>query len=78
MENVKFEIAHELLLLALAKQLGIEASQIDVIPLTEEEGSAVKAVVRTDLPTANKINAKLKRLTVGGAEKLGDESEDQE
>lgn len=68
MDNVNYEIIHNLLVLALAKQLGIAASQIGLVPLTEEEGSAIKAVVRTDLPTANKIARKLKRLVGDSAE----------
>jgi hypothetical protein len=65
MDNIQFEIPHERLLALVAKQLNIAASQIDIKPLTSEEDSAVMAVVRTDLDTANKIERKLKRLDVG-------------
>ena len=66
LDNVNYEIGHADLVRALAKQLKIEPDQITVVPLSEEENSAVKAVVRTDLATANKIDRKLKRLDEGG------------
>jgi hypothetical protein len=65
MDNIQFEIPHERLLALVAKQLNIPASQINIKPLTGDETSAVMAVVRTDLDTANKIERKLKRLEVG-------------
>jgi hypothetical protein len=62
MDNIQFEIPHERLLALVAKQLNIPASQISIKPLTGDATSAVMAVVRTDLDTANKIERKLKRL----------------
>ncbi len=67
MDNIQFEIPHERLLALVAKQLNIPAGQINLKPLTGDETSAVMAVVRTDLDTANKIERKLKRLEVGDA-----------
>ena len=71
MDNLKYEIDHANATRALAKVLNISPSQIDLVPLTEEEGSAIKVVVSTDLPTANKIARKLKKLA-------GDSEEAQE
>jgi len=68
MDNVTYDIDHANVTRALAKVLNIEPSQIDLVPLTEEEGSAVKAVVRTDLATAGKIERKLKKLALAVAE----------
>jgi hypothetical protein len=62
MDNIQFEIPHERLIALVAKQLGVPALQINIKPLTAEETSAVVAVVRTDLDTANKIERKLKRI----------------
>jgi hypothetical protein len=62
MDNIQFEIPHERLIALIAKQLGVPAQQINIKPLTAEETSAVVAVVRTDLDTANKIERKLKRI----------------
>lgn len=67
MDNIQFEIPHDRLLAIVAKQLNINASQLNIKPLTSDETSAVVAVVRTDLDTANKIERKLKRLEVGEA-----------
>lgn len=68
MENIQFEITHERIVSILAKHLDVQPEQIrlDVVsvPIAGEEtiAAGVKAVVRTDLPTANKIERKLKRL----------------
>jgi hypothetical protein len=62
MDNIQFEITHERLIAIIAKQLDLEPSQIDLRAITAEEHSAVKATIRTDMPTANKIDKKLRRL----------------
>lgn len=68
MENLQYEITHDHIIRCVAKQLGIEPGQIVIMPLTADETSAVKAIVSTDLPTANKIEKKLKRLAGGKLE----------
>jgi hypothetical protein len=61
MENIQFEITHGRLVSLIAKHIDVPPEQITLIP-SFEETSAVKAIVRTDLQTANKIDRKLKRL----------------
>ncbi len=68
MENIQFEIPHPRLMAIIAKHIDVPPEQIQLhvvsAPFAGEETIAVgvKAIVRTDLPTANKIEKKLKRL----------------
>lgn len=62
MDNLKYEIREDLVIKAVAKQLGIEPSQLKLALVTDEEGSSVVATVSTDLATANRIERKLKRF----------------
>lgn len=68
MENIQFDIGHNIIIELLAKQLNVQAKQIELAPLTGDETSAVKATVRVDMQTANKIDKKLKKLETGEAE----------
>lgn len=61
MENVQFEITHDRLVALIAKHLDVQVEQVTLLPV-DEQTSEVKAIVRTDLQTANKIDRKLKRL----------------
>jgi len=61
MENTQFEITPELLVALIAQFIDVPPGQI-VLSHTAGEASQVKAIVRTDLETANKIAKKLKRL----------------
>jgi hypothetical protein len=61
MENIQFEITHGRLVALIAKHIDVPAEQITLLPIAEHT-SEVKAIVRTDLQTANKIDRKLKRL----------------
>ena len=62
MDNIQFEINHERIILLVANQLDVPADHIILVPITAEETSAVRAVVRVDLATANKIERKIKKL----------------
>ena len=62
MDNIQFEINHERLVLVIANQLDVPVDHIILVSNTAEETSAVRAVVRVDLATANKIERKIKRL----------------
>jgi hypothetical protein len=73
MENIQFEIPHDSIILLLAKQLSVPAEQISIGPLTAEETSAVRAVVRVDLATANMIDRKIRRLESKPAGKAAEE-----
>ena len=59
MENVQFEITHDRLVALIAKHIDVPQDQIKL--MLADTGEA-KAIVRTDLQTANKIDRKLKRL----------------
>lgn len=61
MENIQFEITHERLVALIAKHLDVQVEQVTLLPI-DEQTSEVKAIVRTDLQTANKIDRRLKRL----------------
>jgi hypothetical protein len=60
-ENTQFEINPELLVALIAQFIDVPPEQI-LLSHTAGETSQVKAIVRTDLQTANKIDKKLKRL----------------
>lgn len=68
MENIQFEITHERLVALIAKYIDVPAQQIALhvvtAPITADDTMmiSVKAIVRTDLQTANKIDRRLKRL----------------
>ena len=56
MENIQFEITHERLVALIADRIDIDPGQLTLLPITGEETSAIKAIIRTDLQTANKID----------------------
>ena len=60
MENVKFEITHEVIIAIIAKHIDVPAGQIMLEPVDVD--GLVFATVRTDIQTAVKIDRKLKRL----------------
>jgi hypothetical protein len=62
MDNIQYEITHERLILLIANQLDVPADHIILVPITGEETSAVRAVVRVSLATANKIERRIKKL----------------
>jgi len=64
MENIQFEITHERLVELIAKHISVQPEHVTLLPAAEHT-SEVKAIVRTDLQTANKIDRKLRRLDGG-------------
>lgn len=66
MENIKFEITHDVIIAIIAKHIDVPASQIMLEPVDVE--GLVFATVRTDIQTAVKIDRKLKRLGVDSDE----------
>lgn len=67
MENIKFEITHDVIIAIIAKHIDVPANQIMLEPVDEGE-ERVFATVRTDIQTAVKIDRKLKRLGVDSDE----------
>lgn len=77
MDNIQFEISHDRVLAVIAKQIDVPVDQVTLTIKDEGPGGSVivAAIVRTDLPTANKIDRKLKRLS--GTEQEPDSEEPQ-
>ena len=77
MDNIKFEITHDVIIAIIAKQIDVQVDQVTLTIKDEGPGGSVivAAIVRTDLAQANKINRKLKRL--GGTDVEADTEEPQ-
>jgi len=73
MDNIKFEITHDVIIAIIAKHIDVPANQILLEPVDIE--GLVFATVRTDIQTAVKIDRKLKRL--GGTDVEADTEEPQ-
>ncbi len=67
MENIKFEITHDVIIAIIAKHIDVPANQI-MLEAVDEGDERVFATVRTDIQTAVKIDRKLKRLGVDSDE----------